>query len=407
MIIPPILDVFSVWHPGDDDGLAQFDALHDHFHSAAFSGLAGGAVEVYPRSEPWGESGSPRPLGIESPLAEGVQVAQFNVVVVFVDVNLVREVSHLESEWHSYVKNISDCGADEKLLLIPVVAKGVRWENTELNRLLGRWQAIRIGDALADSVLCREVTQAIAQSIEMKWSGRSRLKVFVSHTKHRSGEEAEAGGPALFENVRTAISDTHLSSFFDAVDIQVGSVWQETLVTEASGNALLMIRTDSYSGRDWTQREVHAAKKSGMPVVSMYALTSGEARGSFLMDHVPSVACDLSMPSRGIRRALDRLVDEVLKSVLWRAQTSYLIRDGFDWIPAQSPEPTTLVPWLIEHRRSGDSSGILWVLHPDPPMGWAEREVLADLCRISGADSEIEILTPRTFAARGGVIDRG
>ncbi len=50
MAIPPILDRFVVWHPDDKMGAARFADLNEHSHSPAFSGLAGGAVEVYARS---------------------------------------------------------------------------------------------------------------------------------------------------------------------------------------------------------------------------------------------------------------------------------------------------------------------------------------------------------------------
>ena len=63
-VAPPILDVFVVWHPDDADGEELFVRLNDHYHSPAFSGLAGGAVEVYSRSARWAPSNAPRPLGI-------------------------------------------------------------------------------------------------------------------------------------------------------------------------------------------------------------------------------------------------------------------------------------------------------------------------------------------------------
>ena len=63
MLIPPILDVFVVWHPDDAIGEMALEWLSEHFHSTAFAGLAGGAVEVYGRSVGWdGPEAPPRPL---------------------------------------------------------------------------------------------------------------------------------------------------------------------------------------------------------------------------------------------------------------------------------------------------------------------------------------------------------
>lgn len=46
MLIPPILEVFVLWHPEDAAGRRVADTLLEHFHGTAFDGLVGGAVEV-------------------------------------------------------------------------------------------------------------------------------------------------------------------------------------------------------------------------------------------------------------------------------------------------------------------------------------------------------------------------
>lgn len=403
MPIPPILDVFVVWHPDDRIGAERFAELHDHFHSPAFSGLAGGAVEVYARSSPW-TGAVPRPLGIDTPLVGDLPAAQFNAIVPVIDTNLARAVADPTNAWGTYIREIAALSQRTGVGVYPVVADGFQWGSTVINEILGESQTVPSAVNTDIGLFGRELAQAITQRIQHEEGLPTRLKVFVSHTKHRSSEEAARSGPAVFERVRERILQTHLTTFFDAQDIQPGDDWERTLEEGAARSALLMVRTDVYAGRDWTQREVHTAKRSGMPVVCMYALTSGEERGSFLMDHVPSVVCDLADPDRGIELALNRLVDEALKNTLWRAQTSYLAKDGFDWLPAQSPEPTTLAPWLAEHQVKEPDDKHLWVIHPDPPLGPAERRVLLQLCTVAGYDVDVDIFTPRTFAARGGAL---
>ncbi|MDO8381845.1 MAG: toll/interleukin-1 receptor domain-containing protein [Microbacterium sp.] len=404
MPIPPILDVFVLWHPDDAIGAERFAELHEHFHSPAFSGLAGGAVEVYARSDPWEDGGPPRPLGIATPLGEGLPTAQFNAIVPIIDTNLLRAAAEAANPWNMYLREIAELNQGAGVGVYPVVAKGLQWGTSTVSQILGGIQTLP-ADVNADAGLFgRELAQAITQQIQHEANLPARLTVFVSHTKHRSSEEASRSGPAMFERVRDHIQRSHLSAFFDAQDIQPGGDWERTLEDAAGSSALLMIRTDVYAAREWTQREVHAAKHSGMPVVCMYALTAGEERGSFLMDHVPSVVCDLADPDPGVALALNRLVDETLKNTLWQAQTSYLSEDGFDWLPAQSPEPTTLAPWLASHQETQPDDKHLWVIHPDPPLGPAEREVLLQLCAVAGYDVDVDILTPRTFAARGGAL---
>lgn len=407
MPIPPILDVFVVWHPDDKIGAQRFNELHQHFHSPSFSGLAGGAVEVYARSAPWSATGAPRPLGIHEPLANGLPAAQINAIVPVLDTHMRHAVEDPDSGWMPYLKHILDLNKSSDVGVYPIVASGLDLSASSLGRVFEEIQTLPARVNKDPGGLGREVAQSITQKILQNKGISTRLKVFVSHTKHQSLKEQESTlGNGVVESVRNSIQQSHLDSFFDAQDIQPGSKWKTALHKSASASALLMIRTDLYASREWTQKEVLDAKQSGMPVVCMYAFTSGEERGSFLMDHMPSVVCDIKKPDRGINLALNRLVDEALKSTLWKVQTSYLSKDGFDWLPAQSPEPITLIPWLKEHQLAQPRDRHLWAIHPDPPLGPAEERILESLCSLAGYDTDVDILTPRTFAARGGVLNK-
>ncbi|MGX9901310.1 hypothetical protein ACW0JT_18195 [Arthrobacter sp. SA17] len=186
-------------------------------------------------------------------------------------------------------------------------------------------QALSDDSMSNQQTLARELSQAITQDVEAGMGMKDhRIRVFVSHTKHDSLEEKDQDGPALFEAVRQVIARTRLASFFDAQDLQSGAQWKRELDDHAAACALLMVRTDKYAGREWTQREVLTAKRHDVPIVGMYALTEGEERGSFLMDHVPSVPCNVAEPHSDIEIALNRLVDEALKRALWKAQAVYL-----------------------------------------------------------------------------------
>lgn len=252
-------------------------------------------------------------------------------------------------------------------------------------------------------LLERSVVQAIAQLAEGQGS---RIKVFVSHTKHSSVEEGASDVP-VFELVRAAISRSKLGEFFDAHDLQPGSDWADDLKREAGSSALLMVRTDRYASREWTQREVLEAKRHDVPIVGLIALVEGEARGSFLMDHLPTVPLARDDPDASIDKALDRLVDEVLKRALWMAQSSYISAQGFDWLPVHAPEPVTAVDWLARHKIEDAEDEHLLIIHPDPPLGPDERAVVDEMCAIAGFDGRVDVLTPRTFAIRGGEVSYG
>ena len=195
-----------------------------------------------------------------------------------------------------------------------------------------------------------------------------------------------------------------------------------------------MVRTDSYSSREWTQREVFEAKQAGMPIVCLSALNAGESRGSFLLDHVPTIACP-QIPEgwappegtqaedpvdKAIVAALNRLVDEALKFALWRCQeipahanlakanttqSTSKNHPGFDCAPPTPPEPTVLLKFIQEHRQTYGNDKHLWLIHPDPPLLPAEQDFLVDLCVQAGYEKgQVYLMTPRSFFAAGGLL---
>src|SRR6202035_513043 len=81
-MIPPILEICVVWHPQDADGEAVAEQFVEHFHGSAFSGLIGGAVEIYVRSEGWRDpQDAPRPLPPAAALPYGIPGAALTAIV--------------------------------------------------------------------------------------------------------------------------------------------------------------------------------------------------------------------------------------------------------------------------------------------------------------------------------------
>lgn len=403
MLLPPILEVFIVWHPDDELGEWVAETVADHFHSAPFAGLAGGAVEVYVRSAAWdGTGGPPRSMPFMEPLPYGLRAPEFTAVVPVVSIRFARSYDD-DAGWRKYVDAIAEAHGRGGVAVYTVVDHNVDMSGTGLMRALSQPQALPPVDRDDPPALCRDLAQAIAQRVSAPAGApANRITVFVSHTKHRSLAEDDEDGPRLYDEVREVISRTRLADFFDARDLQTADDWASVLDERASTSALLIVRTDRYAGREWTQREVLHAKLAGMPAITLQALRDGDDRGSFLMDHLPAVACRLDDPAPAIWAALNRLVDEALKRALWRAQTVYLVEHGFDWLPAHAPEPVTAGPWLREHRGRDADDRHVWIIHPDPPLGPKERDVLVELCGLAGFDDDVDILTPRTFASRGG-----
>jgi hypothetical protein len=341
------------------------------------------------------------------PLPAGLPAGQITAVVPVLGRALAKAIRN-DANWRRYMETIfaadarEACGQHGDIVgVYPLRDPLADLSGSILSEIARRPQALPLKAATAAPTLARELAQAITQNLHGT-TANDRVTVFVSHTKHAASPRDT--GPLLVESVRNVLQETHLDTFFDAHDIQVGKDWEQTLDVEAGRHALLMIRTDLYASREWTQREVLAAKVHDLPVVALYAVREQEERGSFLMDHVPVIPCPAEHPEEAIERALNRLVDEALKRALWLAQRVYLQPHGFDWLPVHAPEPITLTAWLRSYEPDGAHDHHAFIMHPDPPLGPREREVIVRLCELAGITDNVDILTPRAFAIRGGLL---
>jgi hypothetical protein len=400
VMIPPILEVYVLWHPRDVQGKQVASWLLDHFHGGAYAGLLGGTVEVYERSTGWAHAGGPpRPLPFMAAMPEGMMVPTATTVVAVLGTHLARAVEE-SAEWRQYLAEMLGA-ATGSVGVYPLRLDPEALSGTTIGRMF-TGQALDSASATDSSTLVRELAQAVAQLIGDPLG--SRLQVFISHTRRQSPGEDQGQVDDLITQVRSAIGSTRLQAFFDEADIQPGEDWHARLEHEAARSGLLIIRTDRYASRSWCQREVLCAKRAEMPVVALIALTSGEERGSFLMDHVPTVPVDHGNGERvrsSIEAALNQLVDEALKRALWRLQRPVLERLGFNWLPVHAPEPVTIIPWILE-RAASRSDARMVIVHPDPPLGPEEEKVIKEILALGGIDEQVDVLTPRTLASRGG-----
>lgn len=326
---------------------------------------------------------------------------------------------------------------------MPIIgAKSLNTSSEVISSLTNRQGMVLHDNAYAPGALTRDVGQAIVQRLLWKQTGMlsssesPRLRVFISHARGDIPANDLTGNTpqGVIAKVKAIAQQTRLDTFFDVYDIQADSEWNSSIRERARTSALLMVRTDSYSSREWTQREVFEAKQAGMPIVCLSALNAGESRGSFLLDHVPTIACPQIpkgwAPPEGtqaedpvdeaIVAALNRLVDEALKFALWRCQeipahvtlakanttqSTSKNHPGFDCAPPTAPEPTVLLKFIQEHRQTYGNDKHLWLIHPDPPLLPAEQDFLVDLCVQAGYEKgQVYLMTPRYFFTAGGAL---
>jgi hypothetical protein len=337
--------------------------------------------------------------------------AQFVALVPILGLDLAAAVEEGTGPWHAFICSIREAQRDspDRVGVFPCRLDAGAIDGTELGRILGGYQAIaatppEAGHDTDEGQRCRDLAQAITQF--MSGNAENRTTVFISHTQRTTAREA-GNVDALIAMVRSVIAATRLREFFDASDLQPGRDWAEDLTRNAGSSALLALRTDLYPSREWCQREVLIAKRHGMPVIIVDAMGFGEERGSFLMDHVPRVPVRTNGEGwlrRDVYRALNLLVDECLKRVLWHRQheaANVLQRFDVTWWAPHAPEPVTLANWLASAALPNGNAPIR-ILHPDPPLGPDELAVLEQMLQVGGLGRRLEVMTPRMVAARGG-----
>lgn len=398
-VLPPSLEVYVVWHPDDQEGGQIARWLLEHFRGVPYTGLAGGSVEVYARSEPWrSDSDAPRPMPCQIPLPHRLPPARVTAIVPVLGVRLARAVEQGSSDWREYLSSIGATArpGEELIGIFPIRLPG-DVSSSRLRQILSV-QALDSASSENPAVLCRELSQAVAQLVGDPFG--ERLRIFISHTKRHRVEEEPDYVDDLVSHVRATIADTHLQPYFDAADLQLGAEWDQELRSEAAANALLAVRTDLYATREWCQREILLAKRAGMPIVTLNGVRRAEQRGSFLMDHVPSVgyhSVQEDLQQSSVEGALNLLVDIALMRALWGLQQDQLEEIGVDWAPLHAPEPVTVLPWLLENRRRAVDEGPLTIMHPGPPLGPEERAILNELFELAGVGEAVDIVTPRTY----------
>ena len=296
---------------------------------------------MYTRSTPWQRGwDAPRPLPCQVPLPYKLPHARVTAIVPVLGVRLARAVAHASSDWRRYLESIHtavEAGA-ELIGVFPVRLQGT--VDNSFDGEIGSLQTLHSASCDNPAVLCRDLSQAVAQLVGDPFG--ERLRVFISHTKRHPVEEEPDYVDELVGRVRRTIANTHLQAYFDATDLQPGTDWEQELRSHAASSALLAVRTDLYASREWCQREFLVAKRAGMPIVTLNGVCRAEERGSFLMDHVPAVGyrqADEGSRQSSVEEALNLLVDAALTRALWRFQQDMLEQLGFDWTPLHAPNP--------------------------------------------------------------------
>lgn len=197
------------------------------------------------------------------------------------------------------------------------------------------------------------------------------IKLFISHSKH---DESKLDAIAFRDYIN---SKTQLKTFFDANDISYGSDFGDVIkdAAVASGSALVVFQSDSYSDREWCRIEAITAKSAGCPMVIVNAIKQGEKRAFPYLGNCPSIRF-----SGNFGGIVDLTLEQVLSNVFKRKYLDsltdmYNIKS--DLILSTPPELFNFIQLKKRGLQANETFAL--VVYPDPPLGSEEIEILSQL----------------------------
>lgn len=211
-----------------------------------------------------------------------------------------------------------------------------------------------------------------------------KLKIFISHSKR---DENKVGVLKAIEFRDYIRSKTKLDSFFDASDILDGENAQDQIKKNEEGvqSLIVILNSNTYSEREWCQKEVLFAKESKIPTIAV-SLLDGEVKRSFpYISNIPYIRYDNNWDDVLVlilRTALDQYCQaEYLENLRKGLEADK--KDNFAVLPF-SPEAYSFVYKELEKN----------ILYPEPPLTKDELNVVKKI-----AGEEKQFLTPMQLLA--------
>lgn len=213
----------------------------------------------------------------------------------------------------------------------------------------------------------------------------TKLKIFISHSKK---DENKIGQKRAIEFRDYIRSKTKLDSFLDASDILDGLDFEDQIKTNAAGeqSLLVILNSNTYSEREWCQKEVLLAKSYKIPAIAI-SILDGEVKRSFpYISNIPYIRFNDNWGNILVlilRTALDQYCQaQYLENLRKEMEEPY--RSTFQILPF-SPEAYS---YVYDELASN-------IIYPEPPLTKDELDVLKKI-----AGKEKQFLTPMQLLAQ-------
>lgn len=266
--------------------------------------------------------------------------------------------------WTKYIDNlIINLDSNTHIYAIPLCRCAF-----DINSALGKKQFIRLKDYSIkenQEEFHIRIFDILIRFILNK--DKQKLKLFISHSKHDSDQIGEVRAEELRDFLR---SDTKLDSFFDANDIQDGYDFEEQIMSNINESLLIVLKTDTYSEREWCRIETLAGKRSKTPAI-VVNLIQGIVRRSFpYLGNAPVIRFNENWGAV-VKLLLRTALDQYYQNLLLNELVNIVGPDNYHVLPF-SPELLSFS--LIS--RDKEKLEMETILYPEPPLGSEEIEFL-------------------------------
>ena len=298
---------------------------------------------------------------------------------------LIDDNMYCSDVWQTYIQTIVDLKAanPDRVHIACVAASKFAFD---IGHGLGEKQFIRLGSYSVKTNWHEFQIRLYDDIIRfVKQHELTKLRIFISHSKKDKNEIGEKKAVEFRNYIR---SKTKLDSFFDASDILDGQYFEEQIRSNAAGEAslLVILNSNTYSEREWCQKEVLFAKQNKIPTIAV-SLLDGEVKRSFpYISNIPYIRFNNNWDDVLIlmlRTALDQLNQAQYLEILWWDMEQAL-HDSFRILPF-SPEAYS---YVYDELASN-------IIYPEPPLTKDELQVLK---KIAGNDKQF--LTPMQLLAQ-------
>ena len=193
--------------------------------------------------------------------------------------------------------------------------------------------------------------------------GKEKINIFISHAKQDGREIAKA--------IKNFIdNDVKLGNFFDEIDIQNSSKWDEVLEEKVENSLFLYILSDIYANTLWTKKELIIAKKNNIPMIGIDVIQNQNSSVSpfiantklyKLVNDIENIEVNCNdgyilHTHSNIRKIINYLLMEALKF--------YISKQSHDDILIRQPD-------LVDICNAKND-----ILYPEPPLMNIEKEIL-------------------------------